>query len=198
MKNIENLPFELHLTVDAIHNERETEFATICQNLHSKAILIHLARGAHQQQPMLTKVFYENGLETVVNKANLLASELKQLNFNPNRIKIEIPAYCAHLFENELNNVKNYFEWHAKIEYKQVELLTQICQQHQTHLSKNSLKNDENQRFITLRHYGNQPDFEQRIANLKAELTQNTWTIGKEQAEFCLYDSNVDLDKGWL
>ncbi len=79
-----------------------------------------------------------------------------------------------------------------------MKVLLTICQDNEVHLSKNTLKNEENTRFITLREFGNKDAFEQRITNLLENLQKENFIIQKQQAEYCVYDDNIMLDKGWL
>ncbi|NUN99434.1 MAG: hypothetical protein HUU01_02325, partial [Saprospiraceae bacterium] len=91
-----------------------------------------------------------------------------------------------------------YFEWHCKINYIQIEELLGVCEKHKVHLSLNSLKNETNVRFITLREFGAKWTFGQRIAVVLSDLQKGGWTVLKQQSEYCIYDNNNFLDNGWL
>ena len=73
----------------------------------------------------------------------------------------------------------------------------QICNTHRAHLSSNSLKNEDNLRFITLREFGTKQQFESRVQNILNALHKG-WDIIKQESEYCIYDNNVFLDNGWL
>ena len=92
----------------------------------------------------------------------------------------------------------NYFEWHCKINYTQIDELLELCQKHKVHLSLNSLRNESNIRFITLREFGTKQEFNLRILALSNDLRSGDWTILKQQSEYCIYDNNTFLDNGWL
>jgi hypothetical protein len=62
----------------------------------------------------------------------------------------------------------------------------------------NSLKNESNNRFITLREFGTKLEFENRVNELTKDLKKGNWTIFKQEAEYCIYDNNSFLDTGWL
>jgi hypothetical protein len=62
----------------------------------------------------------------------------------------------------------------------------------------NALKKAGNYRFITLREYGSKTIFEERVENITASVATAGWPLVKEVAEFCVYDNNIYLDKGWL
>lgn len=194
-QNQESIPFELHLTVSPFLSNREEEFVQSCQKLGGKPILIELSRGEFQQQPMFTKVEYVISLEQALERARNYALELQKLAYKINRSKIEVPAYCFEKFKAEKSN---YFEWHGKIDYINVSKLLSLCEKHSVHLSRNSLKNQSEIRFITLREYGNKDVFDNRVSLLKEALNEGGWKVFKEQAEYCVYDSNCELDKNWL
>ncbi|UOQ52707.1 hypothetical protein [Hymenobacter cellulosivorans] len=50
------VPFELHLTTDALPTHRLDDFVAVCRQLGAKPLLIELAQGQVVQQPMLSKV----------------------------------------------------------------------------------------------------------------------------------------------
>lgn len=209
-----NIPYEIHLTIADLTIEKTPVFVDLCQKQTGKAILIELAQGENLQQPMFTKVIFEENLQNVLQKSNQFANIFIENAFAIKRLKIEIPAQYSYIYsENNLEeNTKknstilpyflNYFEWHAKLstlinEEKMKDLLD-ICQENKVHLSKNTLKNEQNTRFITLREFGNKAVFEQRITELLENLQKNNFSIQKQQAEYCIYDDNTMLDSGWL
>ncbi len=200
------IPYEIHLTIATLSAEKMPFFVDLCQNQTGKAILIALAQGENLQQPMFTKVVFEENLKNVIAKSNQYANVFIENNFAIKRLKIEIPAQYSYLYteNNTVNSIdfKPYFEWHAKlstlINEGEMKVLLTICQNNKVHLSKNSLKNEENTRFITLREFGNKDVFEQRITNLLGNFQKENFIIQKQQAEYCIYDDNTMLDKGWL
>jgi hypothetical protein len=107
------------------------------------------------------------------------------------RLKVEVPAD----WDGE-GGV--YYEWHGKIGYVPGEALSRVCEKHGVHLSRNALKGEGETRFVTLREYGGREVFEMRVRELVADLGREGWPVIKEVSEFCVYDSNVLLDKGWL
>jgi hypothetical protein len=66
------------------------------------------------------------------------------------------------------------------------------------YLSSNALRHRPDVRFITLREFGPVAAFAARVATVRAGLAANGWSIAKQQAEFCFFDSRVSLDAGWL
>ena len=205
-----NIPYEIHLTIADLTIEKTPFFVNLCQKQTGKAILIELAQGENLQQPMFTKVIFEENLKNVLQKSNQYANIFVENDFAIKRLKIEIPAQYSYLDtehkleESSINSVdfKHYFEWHAKlstlINNEKMKDLLNICQENMVHLSKNTLKNEQNTRFITLREFGDKTVFEQRITQLLENLQKNNFSIQKQQAEYCIYDDNTMLDNGWL
>ena len=205
-----NIPYEIHLTIATLSTEKTPFFVDLCQEQTGKAILIELAQGENLQQPMFTKVIFEENLKNVLQKSNQYANIFVENDFAIKRLKIEIPAQYSYLDtehkleESSINSVdfKHYFEWHAKlstlINNEKMKDLLNICQENMVHLSKNTLKNEQNTRFITLREFGDKTVFEQRITQLLENLQKNNFSIQKQQAEYCIYDDNTMLDNGWL
>ena len=195
----QTIPFELHLTFDKVSATNIEVFAARCEEEGGKAILIELARGDYQHQPMFTKVLYLANLPEALHAASQYDLSFKANDFLVNRVKIEIPAQLTDSANWQLQpGFVPYFEWHGKIKYERPDELLQICTDHQVHLSLNALKNATATRFITLREYGARQQFETRLAQLIQALNQQGWPIYKQQAEYCVYDNNLILDQGWL
>jgi hypothetical protein len=51
---------------------------------------------------------------------------------------------------------------------------------------------------VTLREFGSQRVFVERVETLVQALTAGGWPVAKAQAEYCVFDTNTSLDKGWL
>lgn len=196
--------FEIHITVTQLSESQKEQFLNFCNDSKSKAIFIELVRGHYVDQPMLTKVLNVDTVQQCQQLAEDLISQLQQAAFRPIRLKIEIPIedFVLGSFvvesSSDKKQLKNYFEWHGKVGFINVQKLNHLCEQHAVHLSKNSLKDQRDYRFITLREYNNKNIFEQRIFNLKQALQQGDWLLLKEQSEYCIYDNNLQLDNGWL
>ncbi|SEW39818.1 hypothetical protein [Chitinophaga arvensicola] len=188
------IPFEIHLTVDGLPAEETNAFVQCCTLEGAKPLLMELSRGACIRQPMLTKVLYATSLDTVLTDTDMLCGRLLSAGYTVNRVKIEIPADQAATWQEPAL----YFEWHGKINYVQPAALLQLCEKQEVHLSVNSLRNDPDTRFITLREYGPEPLFRERVSRLTEVLGSGGWELYKQQAEYCVYDTNVMLDKGWL
>jgi len=190
------IPFEIHITTAS--STPENRFVEYCNSIDAKPILIKLAKGNHIQQPMLSKHIYAADLKEILAKANDLTTSMQKNNLEVKRLKIEVQAKHAHLFQVVSPNFKKYYEWHGKIKLVQEKDLLEICTDHQVHLSLNSLRNESDIRFVTLREFGTELKFKNRVTELSTVLNENCWPIIKEQFEFCIYDNNIILDSGWL
>lgn len=194
----QNIPFELHITVEDLLPAERGGFVAFCSQREAKPILIELSQGECIKQPMLTKVVKAPALEAALEQADVLSQQLQLASFRVKRLKIEVPASCASEWDTTPGAFAPYFEWHGKIAYTGVDALKDLCLQHRVHLSLNALKNEGATRFITLREHGGKEVFEQRVKALVDALSDGDWPVMKQQSEYCVYDNNVFLDNGWL
>jgi hypothetical protein len=192
------IPFELHLTTGLLPVKEVDAFESFCTDHGAKPLLIELARGEYINQPMFNKIIYVTTLDEALQTATVFSQQLIARNWKVQRLKIEIPAFHADEWNGTDQEFEPYFEWHGKIQGHPTPALNGLCQQHRAHLSLNALKKVENYRFITLREYGSRNIFEQRLKTLAVSLTEAGWPLIKEVSEYCVYDNNVYLDKGWL
>jgi hypothetical protein len=192
------IPFELHITTSPLSAKAIPAFQAFCLKHQAKALLIELDRGDFIEQPMFNKVVYCNQLQEALQTAAALSNEMQANDWPLKRLKIEIPAYLAGNLPLEPSGHQPYFEWHGKINGAVTSGLREICLVHKVHLSLNGLKRAEHFRFITLREYGPVTVFQQRVAELKIDLSRSDWSLVKDIFEYCVYDTNVQLDKGWL
>jgi hypothetical protein len=191
------IPFELHITTSPLLVKEIHDFVSFCLIHEAKPLLIELARGEYIAQPMMNKVIIVHSLDDALLAATGLSAQLHANNWKVQRLKIEIPAYHAEKWNVE-HAFKPYFEWHGKIKGNVTPELLGFCQQHRAHLSLNALKKEDNYRFITLRESGSKEVFQQRVDRIAGSLTAAGWPLIKDVSEFCVYDNNVYLDKGWL
>lgn len=193
-----NIPFELHITVRDLLAIDVDHFVNCCTEQEAKPMMIELARGEYIHQPMMNKVIYATSLQQAIFSANILSQALEQLHFQVKRLKIEVPAdKYLHGFEMS-KDFNPYFEWHGKVERKNLDILLELCSAHQVHLSLNALKKEHATRFVTLREFGSNELFQGRVRKVSAALTAGGWPVIKQQAEYCVYDNNLFLDNGWL
>ena len=193
-----DIPFEIHITTNSLTISRQNDFVDLCLMNDAKPLMIELSKGKFIKQPMFSKVVYSNSFDKILLVATELSKSFTSKKFSTERLKIEIPAEYSNLFETFSTSFDKYFEWHGKIDFVQIENLNRLCEKHKVHLSLNSLKNETNIRFITLREFGTKFKFEMRIKELTKDLKSGNWTVVKQQAEYCIYDNNNFLDTGWL
>lgn len=191
------IPFEIHITSRELREAETGAFINLCDQLHAKPLLIELSRGQYVQQPMLTKVIKAHSWDEVAEQVDLLVKYMDAAEMGARRVKVEIPAIHAAAFPAK-EEFAAYFEWHGKVNYADIPGLMQLCTVHSVHLSLNALKEQAGSRFITLREHGSRQVFEERIAHLRNDLLKGSWTITKEQSEYCIFDNNELLDMGWL
>lgn len=191
--------FELHITFGELVELQSELFHTICREEGGKPVWIELSRGRCQQQPMFSKVLYEKELGAVHRRAEQYQDLFMHAGIEPKRLKIEVPFDAASYFrDTTAGSQQRYYEWHGKVPYERLESLLPICEMHQAHVSRNALKQSQNLRFITLRERGTPGTFKIRVAALCQALREDGREVSKEHFEYCLLDSNVDLDRGWL
>lgn len=200
--------FETHLTVAPLDVEGLTRFESACAVLGVKCVRIELARGHTRSQPM-TGSHAAGTLTHVLSLAHTLAQELAEHGFVVTRIKIEAAPTNADLPDSDADALRhpatNYYEHHVKLllpTEADLEPLTLLCQRHAAHLSTNAFKSRDDgqcERFVTVRAYGvGRATAEARVENLLAYLTLAGYAIVKRVAEYCVYDSNEEIDAGWL
>ena len=188
----------MHLTTGMLSLQEQEAFVNFCNQQGVKPLLIELSRGAHTQQPMISEITHLPSLEEALKLANHYSNELQKEGFEVTRLKIEVPATKASFFAASGTHFKRYFEWHGKVNYTRVDDLLALCTTYEVHLSRNALKNEADTRFVTLREYGNYETFIHRRNQVISALIEGAWNLRKQQSEYCVYDSNVFLDNGWL
>jgi hypothetical protein len=148
-------------------------------------------------------------LPQVVAEAHARAAEMVRDGFAFLRVKVEaaltnddVPSADA---DTVVHPPENYFEHHIKLlrsTTEPSEALTQTCEKHGAHLSRNAFRevtDCREERFVTLRSYGvGRITAEGQLQKLQAALAQLGEQILTCESEYCVYDSNLQLDAGWL
>jgi hypothetical protein len=200
--------FEAHITVNTMDLVAREKFCLLCKTLGVKSVLIELPQGLTRSQPM-TASYYYGTFASVFNQVQIIALKLIEEGFEVARIKIEamlgnrdVPATDDEALELPATN---YFEFHVKVilsAITDIKLLQQYCHKHEAHLSANAFKQEidgQQERFITLRLYSvgkytAQLRFDLLLAGLKAKGLK----LCQQQREYTVYDSNINLDAGWI
>ena len=199
----------MHITVLAGGQPALLRFQEWSRIRECKCVWIVLACGVHVEQPMATWRRQETNLSRVVEEAERCAADLNRAAIPVVRVKVEaalhndeIPLHDADAASHAAGN---YFEHHVKLlrdRSAPSQALLQACEQHCAHLSRNALREVEagrQERFVTLRSYGTgRISSECQLQQLLAALRELGEKIVEIESEYCVYDSNLALDAGWL
>ncbi len=200
--------FEAHISVSAGNRVLKEKFNQLCQHLNLKCVFIQLPLGATRFQPM-TASYHHGAFKDVLQQINQIAQKIVNADFEITRIKIEAMVSNQDIpisdIEAQQLPKSNYFEFHVKAILsadENLEVLRKYCLQYNAHLSANAFKklfNGKQQRFITMRVYGvGYKSAQQRFDNLLLHLKAKGYQLSQQQREYTVYDSNLNLDAGWM
>jgi hypothetical protein len=201
--------FEVHVTVNTPTQDALDRFREWCRAREFKCVRIELARGAYVDQPMATWRRSGTVLSCVVAEAEQYADEMKSVGFPVVRVKVEaalqndgIPVQDP---DARVHDAGNYFEHHVKLLRATTaprELLLHACEKFGAHLSRNAFRetaNGQEERFVTLRTYAvGRLSSENQLQGLLAVLGEAGEEIIGCESEYCVYDTNLSVDAGWL
>ncbi len=189
------MTFQIHITLKEFDLNSKSQFLNLCEEEKVKPLIINLPQGNFITQPMFTKLVDTLTLEDALNISNHSIETFKQNNFSIARIKVEVQPENDYLFEYvKSDNFKPYYEWHCKIIVQREQLLEELCNKNNAHLSLNSL---DNTKYITIREYENKDKFYTDVKDFESKLLLGNWEIVKQKFEYCIYDSRLELDSGW-
>jgi hypothetical protein len=201
--------FEVHITVRAADNVLLGRFGEWCRRRECKCVRIVLSRGEHVEQPMATWRRSDTTSPLVLEEAERCAADLNRNALPVVRLKVEaapdnheVPLHDADAAANEAGN---YFEHHVKLlrhTTAPCDALLQVCEEHGAHLSRNALREvteGREERFVTLRGYGvGRVSSDRQLRQMLAALNELGEQVVEHESEYCVYDSNLALDAGWL
>jgi len=181
--------YELHITTAPLAIHEVEAFVACCAQLGGKALIVELARGEHQIQPMLT--YHADGtLGVLLVLAEQLGDAMRLNGYVPVRCKIEVelnataPDLDAH-----------YLEWHGRVCIDAaIEALAGVCARYGAHLSRNAI-HSSGCRYITMRE-GVMSLLARKVSALLHDLQDGGWLVERERWEGVVHDSNVKLDCG--
>lgn len=142
-----------------------------------KELIIELDKGDTPIQPMYSKYLERECLHDLLTELSHIEAE---------RIKIERYKNIPDFIE-----WPEYYEYHIKIHTNELDIQVEDIG---AKLSKNAQKDG---RFITLRGYYSRSEVEARFSLLKMRIKEKGYSFSNIQKELVVYDSNVNLDKGW-
>lgn len=200
--------FEVHITVKADNLAVREKFKSLCQNLKVKCVFIELSKGVTRSQ-LMTASYHHGLLKDVLQEINQIAQNIINADFEITRIKIEAMVSNRDIPMEDIEAQKlpksNYFEFHVKVilsAWENLEVLRKYCLQHNAHLSANAFKklvDGKQQRFITMRIYGmGYKSAQTRFDNFLSYLKAKGFKLSQQQREYTVYDSNLNLDAGWI
>lgn len=200
--------FEAHVTVKADNLAVREKFSLLCQNLNVKCVLIELLGGVTRSQPM-TASYHHGTFQDVLQQVNAIAKKISKAHFEITRIKLEAMVSNRDIPMEDIEAQKlpesNYFEFHVKVILSagdNLEMLKKYCLQHDAHLSANAFKklvDGKQQRFITMRVYSvGYKSAQQRFDDLLVLIKAKGFKFSQQQREYTVYDSNLNLDAGWI
>lgn len=201
--------FEVHLTVLAQGRSSLARFQEWCRLREYKCVWIVLARGEHAEQPMATWRRHTTNLAQVLEEAERCAGDLNSVAIPVVRVKVEADPNNDEVPQVDADAVThaagNYFEHHVKLLRDKTaphEVLLRACERCGAHLSRNAYREvgpEQEERFVTIRSYGvGWVSSQRRLQHLLAVLQELGEQIIEHESEYCVYDSNIGLDAGWL
>jgi hypothetical protein len=191
--------YEVHITINPIEDSEIERFISFCGSIAAKPILIELPKGQVVQQPMISKVFKSLKEGELNNQISILKSQFSNHSYDIARTKVEVPLEFINRGRREFPNYHGqYFEWHGKVEYEEIEQLKKSIRHLDAHISNNALKDNPKRRFVTVRGYQNKRFFLNKIDSTKKAIQREGLRLVKEEYEYCIYDSNKLTDSGWI
>jgi hypothetical protein len=197
--------FEVHLTLEPCEARRPA-LQEFCVQRSWKLLHIELSRGAHPSQPMVT--YRTKGQQhRVLDQARRTAEKLGNAGFQVVRVKLEAIPFALGVpqSDDDPHQPGGYFEHHVKLLMDGPDAprkLLEIVERRGAHLSRNVFKHREDrwhERFVTLRNSGvGYQSARAELNELLEDLRQAGYVWLRAESEYCMFDSNMDLDLGWL
>jgi hypothetical protein len=200
--------FETHVTVALSPAQSVDQLQEWAARHGLKSLHILLARGEQISQPMITRRG-QGTLNSELVNADQLRQQLAEAGFRVTRIKIEAATENDGVPQSDADVLiqppERYFEHHLKLLLEpQGDLaeLTRLAEQRGAHLSRNALRTlagGQEERFVTQRCWGvGCQTASQRLFQLVDDLIAAKHRIIDIEQEFVVYDSNLEVDAGWL
>jgi hypothetical protein len=196
--------FELHITVN--QNVDLTAFKGFCYQAGIKALVIDLGANVPVQPMTCSRIM--GSFSQAMQEAQQLRDILTNAGFEVTRVKLEAAPWNTGVPESDVQAQKapsgNYFEHHTKLKLPKttnLRLLEMLCESNNAHLSQNAFKvfaDGTTERLITQRHYGlGLASASLRFTAFLEVLKSFDFKVEKTVSEYCVFDSNLELDAGW-
>lgn len=193
--------YEVHITIDPLSNYVKL-LSFINEYRKYKLKPVFAVSSIKNNQYMLSYfTSYKNDID-VINNAEQLSIELEKYNIKVLRVKVESHniSKFANIKKSELK-FYNYFEFHIKVsksdsyeklendvkKYREVAISYNLCSKNLKPLLTIRIYNEEFENALIYR--------DKIIKELKDKYYEFE---NKIQQEFSIYDTNIELDKGWL
>lgn len=200
--------FETHITVGLKDLDRVEALEQWGINHGLKLLHIVLDRGVTVSQLMLTR----HGQGSLTNELKTAFDSSQSLNaegFTVTRIKIEVPQWNHSVPQSNAEALNHpgdrYFEHHIKLLLEpsaDILPLIDLAERHSAHLSRNLFQTRSDQyheRFVTQRCISvGRVEAQQQLQTLLKAIATLRYVAIDVEAEFVVYDSNLDLDAGWI
>ncbi|MEV6600911.1 nucleotidyl transferase AbiEii/AbiGii toxin family protein [Actinoplanes sp. NPDC051346] len=173
-------------------------------------VYIELDRGFTRHQPMLT-LPGSGTLEQQHAMVRDWCARLKKAGIRPTRTKIEAAPWSTGVPDTDraasAEPDGRYFEHHVKVRLPSAAVadllaLTDLSEAHGARLSRNARRRDTDggeERFVNQRcHKVGRATATERLDRLVAALRTAGHDVASVEQEYVVYDSNLDLDQGWL
>lgn len=198
--------FETHFTLEPPPNGSEG-LREIAERIGLKWLWIELARGETPSQPMFTATS-AGKLSEIIRQSHDLGELLVLAGQKVVRVKIEAAPTSAGIpvsADEAAHEPRRYFEHHIKLQLPanaDLGPMAAIAMQHGAHLSRNARRQRDDgfcERFVTQRCHGlGQTEARAALAELLDDLRAAGLHVLDSEEEYVVYDSNLDLDAGWL
>jgi len=186
--------YQFHITFDNFAITKKQDFINLCLKENVKPVIIVLPKGDYINQPMFTKLVSHNHFDTAMDDVQETIDAFK--DYKLMRVKAEISPEHAETFQIPQSGFEPYFEWHCKVIVEDLVLVESICQKFGGHLSRNTLDEAGKERFVTVR-LKEKAVFDKNVEVLLNELNNKGIKIIKQKFEYCVFDSKLELDRGW-
>lgn len=188
--------YEIHITVEF---SDAMKFVELCSEINSKPIIIAFDKDTIPSQFMTSDTVPDDLLKTYARMSEVV-NFFKSKGINILRKKIETVPWHPDAKKKKIAK-KQYFETHFGLELSSKEDVDKLRKEIPIHWSRNAFKRFDDGRFIqmgTFRLAECSATFFPLKAHYKRLIEELGFPIKKEITEFCLYDSNLDLDKEWM
>jgi hypothetical protein len=200
--------FETHVTVSIADAAAWEALRAWAKSRHLKLLHIQLERGTTVSQPMLT-FRSEGNLSGELEAAQRLREALAADGFAVTRIKIEANPENLEVPLTEADARRHpadrYFEHHIKLLLEpttDLRTLAGVAERHAAHLSRNALRcraDGLEERFVTQRCWSaGRVEARHGLERLREALAPFQFSIVSLEEEYVVYDSNIEIDAGWI